>query len=80
MEIKIKKVEEVTAGVGDVLVLDDGRFRMILAKPSEDKFYTVDPVDGIMCQSFDEIEELMGYYRHETVRIIRSRNLRLEEI
>ena len=83
MKIDFKKEEiGLSTGVGDVLILDDGRIRLIISDGdgmNDKKVMTVDLSDNSVCLKFSDIEELHSFYSNEISRIIKSENLILNE-
>lgn len=83
MKIDFKKEEvSLSTEVGDVLILDDGRVRLIVSAGNgmnDKKVTSIDLLDNSICLKFCDIEELHSFYSGEISRIIKSQNLILNE-
>lgn len=80
MKFSIKFSTETEPEIGDILLMKDGRVRMIVVDNHD--VYSLDLSDGELCLKFDSVEELVSYYEdyNEIDRIIKSDKVKLVEI
>ena len=78
MKFSIKFSTETEPEIGDILLMKDGRVRMIVGGNYD--VYSLDLSDGELCLKFDSVEELVSYYEDEIDRIIKSDKVKLVEI